>query len=59
MPDALTVAALGVLTLTIVSPLSVGGQASPTRTDSLQAVAIVGASVLSMDGPGIRTGQTW
>ena len=58
MPHDLTVAALGVLTLTIVSSLPVGGQGSVARPDPLQAVAIVGTSVLSMDGPGVQAGQT-
>lgn len=58
MPRHLTVAALGVFILTIVGSLPVDGQVPISHADSARAVVIVGASVLSMEGPGVRASQT-
>ena len=58
MPHRLAVAALGLFILAIVIPLPVDGQAPNSRPDPARAIVIVGASVVSMEGPGVRAAQT-
>jgi imidazolonepropionase-like amidohydrolase len=59
MPCNLIVAALGVLSLAMIaSPIPMSGQVPRTHPEPLQTVAIIGASVLSMDGPGVQARRT-
>ena len=52
-------AALSGIALSItLGSVSMRGQVPLARVDSAPALAIVGASVLSMDGPGVKAGQT-